>query len=164
MPVLLDPVIRSISLRCSAEDAFRAWTTQIHLWWPVGRISASEQATSRVMLEGRVGGRIYERTSAGEEIAWGYILVWAPPRRLVHSWFLGTEPDRATEVEVRFTPEPDGTTTVEVNHGKWHEADEVLAEAHHACVAAPDGWSGILADYADNAQHARSSPDRLQDN
>lgn len=156
MPVLLDPVIRSVSLRCSVEDAFRAWTTQIHLWWPVGRISASGEGAARVIIEGRVGGRIFERTNAGVEVVWGHILVWEPPRRLVHSWFLGTEPDKSTEVEVRFTPEEDGTTTVEVNHGKWQDADEAVAEAQHACVAAHDGWSGILADYVTAAEATRT--------
>ena len=144
----LDPIVRTISLRCSLDKAFNIWTTRIHLWWPVARISASQDPRSRIVLEPRVGGRLYERADSGEEFVWGRVEVWEPPNRLVLSWFLNTDARRATEVNVRFSEQEDGTATVRVEHGKWEHADEAVAEEHHACVAAPEGWRGILSEFA----------------
>jgi uncharacterized protein YndB with AHSA1/START domain len=144
MPAILDPVVRSISLRVSAEEAFETWWKKIHLWWPVKRISVTKQAASQVMMEGKVGGRLFEKTGDGAEHDWGRVIRWEPPTLLVYEWFLDADPKRATEVEVHFTEEVDGTTTVRVNHGKWENAAEDIAEVQRSCVAAPEGWSGIL--------------------
>lgn len=155
MPVILDPVIRSISLRTTVEEAFETWWKKIHLWWPVKRISVSQQATSQVIMEGKVGGRLFERTENGTEHDWGRIIRWEPPTRLVYQWFLDADPNRATEVEVRFIEQEDGTTTVRVDHGKWENAAEDLAEMQRSCVAAPEGWSGIIEDFALKANQTK---------
>jgi uncharacterized protein YndB with AHSA1/START domain len=153
----LDPIVRSVVVECTVAEAFELWTTRIHVWWPVGRISASEQDTSRVIMEPREGGRLYERTKEGEEVDWGRIVQWEPPGRIVYEWFLGSDPNRPTTIEVRFSAQEDGTTKVTVEHGRWEHAPAELAEEHRACVAAPDGWSGILEGYrADVASRPRS--------
>jgi hypothetical protein len=46
------------------------WTERIGTWWPADHtISGSPVA---VVLEGKVGGRIYERAKHGEEHDWGW--------------------------------------------------------------------------------------------
>jgi uncharacterized protein YndB with AHSA1/START domain len=54
----------------------------------------------RVVLEPRVGGRIFERTPAGDEHDWGEVLAYEPPRRLAYLWHLRFDRADATEVEV----------------------------------------------------------------
>ena len=59
------PLLMSFDVACSAEHAFRVWTDRIGTWWP-----PDHTATGRadlIVLEGGVGGRIYERTSDGVE-------------------------------------------------------------------------------------------------
>lgn len=147
MPGGLDPIVRSVSLRCSVEEAFDVWTHRIHLWWPVARISLSRDPNTRVIMEGRVGGRLFERTKNGREHDWGRIIRWEPPRRIVYEWFLQADPTKASEIDVTFRGQEDGTTTVVVEHGRWEHAAEDVAEEHRRCVAAPEGWTGILDEY-----------------
>ena len=58
----------------------------------------------------------------GTDCDWGSVLVWDPPRRLVLAWKINAawayEPDvaKSSEVEVRFTPQPDGSTRVDLEH------------------------------------------------
>ena len=74
------------------------------LWWPKGH-SVSADPELVVTFEPRPGGRIYERTPAGEEHDWGEIVAWEPPRRLVYVWHLRFDRADATEVEITFAPE-----------------------------------------------------------
>ena len=54
-----------------------------------------------VVLEPRVGGRLYEVTDEGEQ-DWGSVLAWEPPARLLLDWQIGEA--CGTEVEVTFSP------------------------------------------------------------
>ncbi len=65
----------SFEIRCPAEHAFEVWTTRLANWWPKGH-SASGHPDTVVVLEPRLGGRIFERTPDGTEIDWGEITLW----------------------------------------------------------------------------------------
>lgn len=77
---------------------------------------------AETVFEPRVGGHIYDRGTDGSECRWARILVFDPPRRVVFSWDIGptwqleTEPENASEVEVRFTSETPNRTRVELEH------------------------------------------------
>ena len=62
------------------------WTERIAAWWPADH-TASGEPNLQVVLEGRIGGRIFERTAAGAEHDWGEVVAWEPPHRFV---YLGT--------------------------------------------------------------------------
>jgi len=72
-----------------------------------------------VVLQGGVGGRIYERTADGTEHEWGEVTVWQPPARLAYLWYLGRDRADATEVEIRFLARGTGATRVEIEHRGW---------------------------------------------
>ena len=115
---MTDPLRLAFDVDCSAEHAFRVWTADIDRWWPADHtVSGADDST--VVLEGRVGGRIYERTAAGDEHDWGQVTVWEPPGRLGYLWFLGTDRSDATDVDIRFVPGESGGTRVEIEHSGW---------------------------------------------
>jgi uncharacterized protein YndB with AHSA1/START domain len=108
-------VTKSITVACNVQNAFRIWTEQIYAWWPAGHSRSGDPAT-QVLIEGKVGGRFYERTSHGIEYDCGQVLLWEPPHRLAYSWFLGSGPEQPTEVDVRFIALGPTQTRVEVEH------------------------------------------------
>ena len=74
-------VKKSIIVKQAVDRTFRLWTEQIRVWWPAGH-SLSGDPQTQVFIEGRVGGRFYERASDGVEYVWGTVEVWEPPARL----------------------------------------------------------------------------------
>lgn len=105
---------KQIVVRVPPERAFRAFTEHVGLWWPPGhRVAGEPDAVLRI--EASEGGRFFERTTSGREIPYGRVTAWEPPRRLGLAWYLGSDPEHATEVEVRFSATDEGTL-VEVTH------------------------------------------------
>ena len=95
MSQALEPLELSFEVACSPEHAFRVWTADIASWWPADH-SVSGEAGLAVVLEGRVGGRIFERTPAGEEHEWGEVTAWEPPTRFGYLWHLRRDRADAT--------------------------------------------------------------------
>ena len=104
-----------------------------------------------VVIEPFAGGRWFERDADGRECDWGFVTEWEPPRRVLLAWHLTTEyefdpdPGRATEVEVRFTPQ-DGGTLVELEHRGFERnaGGAVIRDK----VGAEGGWGELLELYA----------------
>jgi hypothetical protein len=72
-----------------------------------------------VVLEPRLGGRIYERGPDGTESEWGEVTLWEPPGRLGYLWHLRRDRADATDVLITFNGQPDGTTRMEIEHTGW---------------------------------------------
>jgi uncharacterized protein YndB with AHSA1/START domain len=134
------PIHKSVRVRRKLEEAFALFTEGIDTWWPLATHSIFEERAQSVVLEGNVGGRLYERSVDGEEGLWGTVLVWEPPRRIVYSWHPGRGEETAQEVEILFTAEGDGTH-VEVEHRGWERAPE-RRTGYDA------GWEIVLARFA----------------
>jgi uncharacterized protein YndB with AHSA1/START domain len=135
-------VRKSILVDAPPEEAFRTFTEGLDGWWPLATHSfAGDDATAAVM-EPRPGGRFYERDKSGGERDWGHVVAWEPPARIVLAWEI-TEP--ATELELRFAAEADGTR-LELEHRGW----ERLAEAGGEKRSGYDqGWDVVLGRYVD---------------
>lgn len=134
----------SFVVACPADHAFETWTQKASAWWPTDH-TASHEPNVEIVFEPKAGGRIFERTPAGEEIEWGEIVDWDPPRRLRYRWHIATERAKATDVEIVFRELPGRTTRVEIEHGGWDGLGAIGAqwrEANHA------GWDGVLPAYA----------------
>jgi uncharacterized protein YndB with AHSA1/START domain len=113
-----EPLTLSFEVACSAEHAFAVWTDRIGSWWPRDH-TVSGDTDLAVVLEGALGGRIYERTADGREHDWGQVTTWEPPHRLRYLWHLGRDATTATEVEVRFTANGEATTVVDIVQRGW---------------------------------------------
>jgi uncharacterized protein YndB with AHSA1/START domain len=143
-----EAVRRSVTVARKPDDAFRLFTEGIATWWPLESHSIGKDgaAPETVVMEAREGGRLYERMADGDEAHWGTILAWEPPDRVVISWEL--RPGRpATEVEIRFAPDGEGTR-VELQHRGWERLGEQGEEAR---AGYHTGWEYVLGRYAERA-------------
>jgi uncharacterized protein YndB with AHSA1/START domain len=145
-------VNRSITVAAPVERAFTVFTEQFDAWWPrTHHIGTAEMDIA--VLEPRQGGRWYEKGVDGSECDWGRVLAWEPPHRLVVSWQIDAnfkaEPDpaKASEIEVRFTPEGPSQTRVELEHRAFERHGDEASTIHDA-VGREGGWGGLLERYA----------------
>lgn len=144
---MIEPLRLSFDVDCPPERAFALWTERMSTWWPADHTASGEEGLT-IVLEPRVGGRLFERTGHGEEIPWGEVTLWEPPRRLAYLWHLRADRADATDVEIAFVPRPDGKTRVEVEHRGW----ERLGDGGDAWrVRNERGWSTLIPHYEEAA-------------
>jgi uncharacterized protein YndB with AHSA1/START domain len=146
------PVRKSITVKASAERAFHVFTEGYDTWWPRSH-HIGKAPMKKAIIEGRAGGRCYSEQTDGTECDWGRILVWEPPRRFVIAWQITPawqyEPDvaKSSEVEIRFTPEPGGSTRVDLEH-RYFERHGAGGAAMRTAVDSPGGWMDLLQIFA----------------
>jgi uncharacterized protein YndB with AHSA1/START domain len=146
------PVRKTISVKASPERAFHVFAEEFFTGGPRTH-HIGKAPMKKAIIQNAARGRCYTEQTDGTECEWGTVLVWDPPRRLVLAWQINGkwqyEPDlaKSSEVEVRFTPEPDGSTRVDLEHRylSRHGAD---ADAVRKGVDSPNGWGGLLQLFA----------------
>jgi uncharacterized protein YndB with AHSA1/START domain len=136
------PLVITFEVGCIAEHAFEVWTTRIATWWPADHSVSGNPDT--VVLEPRVGGRLYERSSDGTEHEWGEVTQWEPPQRLAYRWHLGRDPRAATNVEIRFEDLGPATTRVVIEHSDW---EQLGTDADQWRDRNRSGWESLLPHY-----------------
>jgi hypothetical protein len=114
---MIEPLRLTFEVTCSVEHAFRTWTSRIDAWWPADH-TASGETDATIFLEPGVGGRLYERTTSGEEHDWGEVTRWDPPAGFAYLWHLRRDRADATDVDITFTAVDDGTR-VDIVHSGW---------------------------------------------
>jgi uncharacterized protein YndB with AHSA1/START domain len=140
---MIEPLRLSFVVACPADHAFETWTAKASVWWPVEH-TVSRMEGTEIVFEPRAGGRIFERTTGGDEIDWGEVTEWDPPRRLRYRWHIATDPVNATDVEIAFVEQPDASTRVEIEHGGWDRLGET---GHSWRQANHGGWDGVMPSY-----------------
>ena len=143
-------VEKSVTVSVPVERAFEVFTAQIGTWWPLRTHAVDTERSETVIMEGRVGGRLYERTPSGEEHVWGTLVAWEPPNRIVYSWHPGREEETAQEVEITFSPEGEGTR-VDIRHYGWEKLGDRLEET---VASYNEGWDKVIAVYARAAERS----------
>jgi len=146
----IEPLRLAFEVDCEPDHAFMVWTERIGQWWPADH-TASVQPRLQVVLEGRVGGRIFERTEEGVEHEWGEVTLWEPPHRFVYLWHLRRDREDATEVEIRFIPHAAATRVV-IEHRGWERLG--MEEGRTWRDRNMGGWSTLLPHYIAAADHA----------
>ncbi len=145
---MIEPIRLRFEVGCPVDRAFATWTGRIATWWPKDHTVSAEDDLV-VVLEGRPGGRIFERRGNGLEHDWGVVTVWEPPHRLGYTWHLNREPTDATDVEIRFLPLGDTGTQVEIVHSGWERlgaGGENWRDRNHG------GWATLLPHYVAAAE------------
>ncbi len=143
-------VEKSVTVSVPVERAFEVFTAEIGTWWPLRTHAVDTERSETVVMEGRVGGRLYERTPSGEEHVWGTLVAWEPPNRIVYSWHPGRGEETAQEVEITFSPEGEGTR-VDIRHYGWEKLGDRLEET---IASYNEGWDKVIAVYARAAERS----------
>jgi uncharacterized protein YndB with AHSA1/START domain len=145
---MIEPLRLRFEVEGHPDAAFALWTERASLWWPPSHTNAKVKGTL-VVFEPRKGGRVFERGPTGDETELGQILEWEPPTRLVYRWHIFSDSHEATEVEVHFVDNHDGTTTVVLEHRGWEVFDDGEARRDRNTI----GWRGLIAAYVEACAH-----------
>lgn len=145
-------VQRSITVDAPIEHVFKVFTEEMGSWWDPNHHLVDD--FKEMVVERRVGGHIIDHSHDGSTCAWSRVLAYDPPNLFTFSWdinlawTLETDPDRTSEVEVRFLSEGPDRTRVELEHKHLDRHGEGW-EAMRDAVGSPDGWD--LAGFAEVA-------------
>ena len=146
-------VRRDIVVEAPVERAFAVFTDRFGDFKPREH-NLLGAPIAETVFEPRVGGHIYDRAEDGSECRWARVLAYEPPHRVVFSWDIGptwqleADPERTSEVEVRFVAEDDQRTRVELEHRHLdrHGAGwQSLGEG----IGGDQGWPLYLSRYAE---------------
>lgn len=118
-----DRAAATVQVAVSIEDAFDVFTSEIDLWWRMGRkFRIAGRRPGRLVFEPGLDGRLFETVtfdSRQRTFEVGRVIEWDPPRRLALEWRgVNFRPHEKTLVEVTFTAVPGGTM-VRVEHSGW---------------------------------------------
>lgn len=139
---MIEPIELAFTVPCEPDHAFEVWTERTTLWWPPSH-SVSQDPDLAIVIEPKVGGRIFERTSDGAEHDWGEVLAWEPPSRFAYLWHLRQDRADASEVEISFAPAEAGAE-VRIVHRGW---ERLGAKGSEMRERNERGWSGLVPAY-----------------
>lgn len=142
-----------VTVNTTQEHAFKVFTEEMASWWnPDHHIIEGE--LKEMVVEPRVGGRIYDVATDGSECTWARVLVYDPPNTFTFSWDISPQwkiehdHHKTSEVEVTFALEGDQTTRVTLEHRNLDRHGEGW-ESERDAVGSPGGWPDGLRRFAD---------------
>jgi uncharacterized protein YndB with AHSA1/START domain len=145
-------VRRQVVVHASITHAFTVFTERFGDFKPPEH-NLLAAPIAQTVFEPRVGGHIYDRAVDGSECRWARILAYEPPHRVVFSWDISphwqieTDPERTSEVEVRFVAESENRTRLELEHRHIHRHGPGWQGIREG-VEGDQGWPLYLARYA----------------
>ena len=146
-------VTASIEVNASQQRAFEVFTRDFGAFKPRDHTLLAAPYAETV-VETHVGGHIIDRGTDGSECRWARILAYEPHERFVFSWDISprwqleTDPDRASEVEVRFTALAEDRTRVDIEHRHLDRHGDGWTGVRDG-VSKGEGWPHYLDRYAD---------------
>jgi len=143
----MEPIRKSVFVRCDVERAFDLYTQGTDTWWPLATHTRHDEVdgakVERVEFPTEPGKPILEHLSTGDALSWGELLVHERPNRIVIAWKPNSNPNPPTEVEITFTPEGGGTR-VDVEHRGWERLGALAEEGR---AGYDEGWDFVLSHY-----------------
>ena len=145
-------VTASIVVEAPIERAFSVFTEGFGRFKPPEH-NMLEAEIAETVFEAREGGSIYDRGVDGSECRWARVLAFERPNRVVFSWDISpqwrpeTDPEKASEVEVRFVAEGPERTRVELEHRNLERHGEGW-EGVREGVGGEGGWPLYLDRFA----------------
>jgi uncharacterized protein YndB with AHSA1/START domain len=152
-PTIAPAAIRKhVRVKALPARAFEIFTAGMSQWWlKTHTINPTKSPLKDIVIEPREGGRWFERGEDGSECQWGKVLAWEPPTRLLLAWQISAQwqfdPNLVTEVEIRFTPDGNGTK-VELEHRHLERLGDTAEAMRQAFER---GWGSLLEEFATKA-------------
>ncbi len=152
-PASATSIRHEIVVDAPIERAFSVFTDGFGSFKPPEHNMLSVEIAETV-FEPRVGGDVYDRGVDGSVCRWARVLAYEPPNRVVISWDISpqwqieTDPERSSEVEVRFASETPERTRVELEHRALDRHGDGW-EAVREGVDNEGGWPTYLRRFAD---------------
>ena len=146
-------VRHSILVEAPVERAFKVFTEDFGKFKPAEH-NLLRAPIAETVFERHVGGHVYDRGADGSECRWARVLAFDPPNRVLLSWNISprwqieTDPDMASEWEVRFIPEAPNRTRVEIEHRHLERHGDGWESVRDG-VAGDGGWPLYLRRFAD---------------
>ena len=143
----------SIVVEAPIERAFSVFTEDFDSFKPPEH-NLLEVEIAETVFETHVGGNVYDRGVDGSECRWARVLAYEPPNRVVFSWDINpqwqieTDPEKTSEVEVRFIAEAPERTRVELEHRNL-ERHGPGWEPERDAVGGDAGWPLYLLRFAE---------------
>ncbi len=145
------PVRCSIEVQAAAAKAFELFTRNMGAWWPRGKTPAG-RPHAELIIEPRPNGRWFERDADGHETAWGKVVAWEPPHRLVLGWQLDQQfrfdANLLMEVEIRFEDLAGGGSRLSLEH---RDLEQLGGDAGAFAGKIRSGWPERLGNFAQYA-------------
>jgi uncharacterized protein YndB with AHSA1/START domain len=146
----LEPLRRSVTVAGTPEKVFELFTRDFGRWWPLrAPYSVFGDAAASCGMQTKVGGDLYEISTAGQRSVWGHITRFDPPAKLQFTWFPGRAEETQQIVEVTFTPTDAGQTRVDLEHRNWQTLGDQAAAIRSGYER---GWNAVLDHFADAAR------------
>jgi uncharacterized protein YndB with AHSA1/START domain len=149
-----DTTVRAqLVVEAPLERAFTVFTEDFGSFKPPEHNLLAVEIAETV-FEPRAGGHLYDRGVDGSECRWARVLAYEPPHRVVLSWDISpqwqleTDPEKTSEWEVRFVPETEQRTRVELEHRNLERHGEGWQEEREG-VAGDGGWPLYLQRFAE---------------
>jgi uncharacterized protein YndB with AHSA1/START domain len=151
-PPEVEPVRRRIIVNLGIERAFALFIERFDAIKPREHNLLTVPIAESV-FEPRVGGHIYDVGVDGSQCRWSRVLAYEPPHRVVFSWDIGptwqleTDPEKTSEVEVRFVRESDTRTRLELEHRNLERHGEQWRAVADG-IGGEAGWPLYLQRYS----------------
>jgi uncharacterized protein YndB with AHSA1/START domain len=135
------------------ERAFSVFTDDFGSFKPAEH-NMLDVAIAETVFEPREGGHVYDRGVDGSECRWARVLAYEPPDRVLISWDISpfwqieTDPDKTSEVEVRFIAETPERTRVELEHRNLDRHGDAWQGVREG-VDSEGGWPLYLRRFAE---------------
>ena len=138
----MEPIVLSVVLPVSADQAFELFTSRFAEWWPVATHTLSRDVATVCRIQGEAGGTVEELSPDGTPHRWGTVEIFEPGRRLRFTWHPGREPESAQWVDVDFEALDSGSR-VTLMHGGWEALGEIAPILRREYAA---GWRIVLGE------------------
>jgi uncharacterized protein YndB with AHSA1/START domain len=157
-PAEATSVHHEIVVDAPIERAFSVFTEDFGSFKPPEH-NLLDVEIAETVFEPCVGGHLYDRGTDGSECHWARVLVYEPPRRVVISWDINpqwqieNDPEKTSEVDIRFIAETPQRTRVELEHRNLDRHLEGW-EAVRDGVDSDAGWPLYLRRFAERLERA----------
>jgi len=144
-------VIKTRTVPLPQRAAYDLFTQRLDTWWPLESHSIgadTDNPTTKVHFEPRVGGRVVETRQDGQECSWADVIAWQPHHRFVVAWHPNEQPVAASILEVTFTS-VDAGTELRLEHRAWEEFGD---EGQNLRDGYENGWEPVLERFTDRAE------------